>query len=479
MRETGGDSFNFDPTIGPPDSSYYGIAQWSSSRWSSLVDYANKQTPKESPQDLMTQLQYIWEEMNTTSYKSVVPKLKNATDPKQAALDFNSIFEVGADGSQRATDAQRAYNNFKDNSPTGAPTGSVGGSGGSSDSTMCCADGSPSGGGASAPSDLDKFLKVLAYQESGGDPTQPGSAGGARGKYQYIDSTWQSSASSYYPPANKYATANLAPEAVQDAVAYLEYLTKFKEYNGDIFKLAVSHFYPAANTDPSLLDVVPPANVITPRQYANSIVSKINSSGPWDKIPLKYASAPDFEKWLNKVSSAPSGSDSSPSTPAPGCGDSSGSGGSGSSASIQLPVAEKWWKLHPDYFTSPHHDHPADDIPVPRGTPVYSMTDGKVAWVDGSGCGVSVAINPTGYNNVEIGYCHGVTGSRLVHAGETVKAGQHLFDVDNTGDSHGDHLHVQILVNGVLHCPQDLMKAIGNHTAIPAYKDLPTSGCTD
>ena len=179
MRETGGDSFNLDPSSSPPASSYYGTFQWSAIRWAGVVDYANKQTPKKSPQDLTVQLEYAWKEMNTSSYKSVVPKLKNATDPKQAASDFNSIFEGGSDVGLRQADAQKAYDNFKDNTPSSTTGGS---SGSASTSTACCA----TGGSTGSPSDLDKFLKVLAYQESGGDPHQPGSAGGARGKYQDI-----------------------------------------------------------------------------------------------------------------------------------------------------------------------------------------------------------------------------------------------------------------------------------------------------
>lgn len=147
---------------------------------------------------------------------------------------------------------------------------------------------------------VDKFLKALAYQESGGDPRQPGSAGGARGKYQYIDSTWQSRFA-IYGPASSYNQAHLAPEQVQDAVAYIEYAVKFKELNNSLFKLAVSHFYPAANADKGLLDVVPPSNVITPRQYAEKLINSIKKGGEWEKIPLRYDEAPEFDTWLKKA----------------------------------------------------------------------------------------------------------------------------------------------------------------------------------
>lgn len=161
-------------------------------------------------------------------------------------------------------------------------------------------------GGASFGGDVDKFLQVLAQQESGGD-IKAISPTGARGKYQYIDSTWEASAKSYYPPAltgtkdgNRYR-ADLASEEVQDAVAYLEYSKKFKDFDNDISKLAISHFYPAANNNEALLDQYPPGNVITPRQYAEDIIDKMNSDGPWDNIPLKYTSAPEFAKYAQEA----------------------------------------------------------------------------------------------------------------------------------------------------------------------------------
>ena len=144
-------------------------------------------------------------------------------------------------------------------------------------------------------SPVDIFIRAIAKQESNGDPTQAGSAGGARGKYQYIDSTWQSNGKAFYPAATEFLTANQAPEAVQDAVMYLEYRQKYESLGHDLFKLAVSHFYPAANFNPALLDVVPPANVITPRQYAEGVLKKIDE-GAWKDIKLHYLDAPNFRQ---------------------------------------------------------------------------------------------------------------------------------------------------------------------------------------
>jgi N-acetylmuramoyl-L-alanine amidase len=144
---------------------------------------------------------------------------------------------------------------------------------------------------------IDKFLQVLAYKESGGVLGKT-SGTGAKGKYQYIDSTWKNTIKNNQMPWTNYPTANDAPESVQDAVAFIEYSKKFKTLDSDIFKLAVSHFYPKANTDESFLDIVPPGNVITPREYADAIEDMINTEGPWSTIALNYREAPGFAETI-------------------------------------------------------------------------------------------------------------------------------------------------------------------------------------
>lgn len=153
------------------------------------------------------------------------------------------------------------------------------------------------GGTATGGDTLTRFLQALAKQESNGN-IKAQSGTGARGKYQYIDSTWHGSAKQNYPPADAYATALDAPEEVQDALAYIEYARKFKQFNGDLFKLAISHFYPAANSNPSLLDQYPPGNVVTPRMYAQQFIQKVNS-GAGSEIPIKASQAKDFQKYLD------------------------------------------------------------------------------------------------------------------------------------------------------------------------------------
>lgn len=139
---------------------------------------------------------------------------------------------------------------------------------------------------------IDRILKTLAFRESSGNPKAENPGSSASGKYQYLDGTWKN-VSAEYQEARKYARAKDAPEPIQDAVAYIEYSKKVKTYNGDLFKIALSHFYPAAISDPSKLDSQIGTNTITPRQYADRFVRDYNDN-IGAKIALYYQDAPNL-----------------------------------------------------------------------------------------------------------------------------------------------------------------------------------------
>lgn len=170
-------------------------------------------------------------------------------------------------------------------------------------STLCNSSG--------ATSSLDDFLKALALHESGGNPAAANPGSSASGKYQYISSTWLARAD-IYGPANQYATAAAAPEAVQDAVAYIEYAKKFAQLDGDVEKLAISHFYPAVLGSPDRWDeIAPGANGgKTYRDYITEMTNKIGTPEA-QAIPLLYAQAPDFQSWLTKSGADVSGNTAS------------------------------------------------------------------------------------------------------------------------------------------------------------------------
>lgn len=148
-----------------------------------------------------------------------------------------------------------------------------------------------------------------------------------------------------------------------------------------------------------------------------------------------------------------------------------------------LPVDQKWYDQHPDWFTKPHHSYPSADIPVPTGTKVYAAAGGKIVKAP-------ITTNNTSYGNgveIDVGngilmiYAHGYDGGTLsgAHQGDTVKAGQLIMHSDDRGNSTGPHLHFEIRVNRTTVCPQSWLNAIGKKSAtIPAITSLPRSGCT-
>lgn len=157
------------------------------------------------------------------------------------------------------------------------------------------------------------------------------------------------------------------------------------------------------------------------------------------------------------------------------------SDGSGAvTGQYSLPVDKKWYTQNKDWFTKPHHDYPAADIPVPTGTNVYAVAKGKVSSLansgPGGGAGTHVFITD---GDVTYGYFHGTAGSLKVQVGDDIKPGQLLMLSDNTGHTTGAHLHFQIEIKGVKHCPQNLLVAIGDGTTPPDLSSLPTSGCTN
>jgi len=74
-------------------------------------------------------------------------------------------------------------------------------------------------------------------------------------------------------------------------------------------------------------------------------------------------------------------------------------------------------------------------------------------------------------------YCHG--DALLVAVGDTVAAGQQLLASGNTGRSSGPHLHLQIrTADGVLRCPQPLLRSLRDTGVGRDPVGLPSVGCS-
>jgi murein DD-endopeptidase MepM/ murein hydrolase activator NlpD len=146
------------------------------------------------------------------------------------------------------------------------------------------------------------------------------------------------------------------------------------------------------------------------------------------------------------------------------------------SGDYALPLERRWYDEHPQWFTKPHHDYPAADIPVPVGTPLYAVTNGVVVGTPTGGkCGIGIVFN--GDDGAQYTYCHGQPGTQAVVIGDHVAVGQHLLDSASTGNSTGPHLHFGIEAGGAKRCPQTFLVAIADGQPL-APESLPTSGCT-
>lgn len=162
----------------------------------------------------------------------------------------------------------------------------------------------------------------------------------------------------------------------------------------------------------------------------------------------------------------------------PGAGNSQNSTTSGG---LAWPVAKKWWDSNKALFLKPHNgggtftspnvDNIADDISLPKGTPVYALASGTVIKkplgrsshictgvpdVNNNG-GLEVQSKIQG-GTLLVAYAHGDN----VVSGNTVSVGDHIMDVARVGNSCGYHLHIDMSFNGKNICPQDVFLAMGN-----------------
>jgi hypothetical protein len=131
-------------------------------------------------------------------------------------------------------------------------------------------------------------------------------------------------------------------------------------------------------------------------------------------------------------------------------------------------------------FTKPHHDYPADDIPMPVGTQVYAVRGGTAHVSSNSSCGNELQIDGTDGNVYT--YCHAsniqVSDGDTVNTGDPVLKSGGLAGAAGAGDSTGPHLHLQITVHGTNVCPQGLLTD-WQQGQFESPANAPTSGCTD
>lgn len=321
----------------------------------------------------------------------------------------------------------------------------------------------PTSCGAASGS-LEAILATIRSLESGDNYTARAPGSSASGAYQFIDSTWDGHAG--------FTHAWQAPPAVQDEKATSE-VNRILDANGDDVSAVPVVWYLGYLPDPTspAWDTVPRAgagNRLTPREYQT--------------------------RWLTRLEELAAGGDaptSNPETTAPvanGCAPGVG----------LVPLAGGWsYPASLDLFANApvdraHHDYAAWDWPVPVGTPIYAIRGGVVTtaqtwpqnWFDYgcttsappcNACGVGVTITDTAGTTWT--YCHGQ--SRHVDLGATVTAGDQILTSGNTGRSTGSHLHLQIrTADGILRCPQPLLRSLRDVGAGIEPSFVPSSGCS-
>ena len=285
--------------------------------------------------------------------------------------------------------------------------------------------------------------------------------GGASGAYQYINITWQYWARRVDIDTVAYPVAYLAPPADQDRAADANITSILADHHDDVTAIPVAWYLPAALDDPALMDVVPmPAagNTLTPRQYQRRWMGRYTTTFvEHDGLTTAFDCITTLSTDRNWALPAPRG---------------------------LLTVAG---------LSAPHHDDPAADLMLGEHTPIYAIAAGTVTrethfdanWYTAgctsrnppagcATCGNGITIQSD--SGIRFTYCH---NSHLTAAvGDHIAVGQHIADSGNTGRSGAPHVHVELHVNNIRRCPQQLLVAIYNDEPIPDPATLPTTGCT-
>lgn len=104
--------------------------------------------------------------------------------------------------------------------------------------------------------------------------------------------------------------------------------------------------------------------------------------------------------------------------------------------------------------------HTGVDIAMEQGTPINAVLDGEVILVEKSetGYGYHFAIN-SGKNTISL-YAH--CSEILVEKGQKIKRGDVVGKVGTTGNSTGNHLHIEVIKDGVPINPEKYLKYKNN-----------------
>ena len=99
------------------------------------------------------------------------------------------------------------------------------------------------------------------------------------------------------------------------------------------------------------------------------------------------------------------------------------------------------------------HSHSGLDIAAAYGTPIKACASGTVTYSGNAGDGFGNYVIISHGNGVTTVYAH--CSQLLVSAGQTVSQGEVIAKVGSTGNSTGNHLHLEVRKNGVTYNPQN------------------------
>jgi len=119
---------------------------------------------------------------------------------------------------------------------------------------------------------------------------------------------------------------------------------------------------------------------------------------------------------------------------------------SSSSSGFIYPVPSAYSRITTALYYSSGQYHGAVDFGSAgiNGQPIYAVADGYVVTSERLSGSYGNYILIAHYNGLFTLYAHGQDGSRTVSAGQTVRQGQQIMRVGNTGNSTGPHLHFEI-----------------------------------
>lgn len=99
------------------------------------------------------------------------------------------------------------------------------------------------------------------------------------------------------------------------------------------------------------------------------------------------------------------------------------------------------------------HSHSGLDISAPYGTPIKAAASGTVTYSGNANDGYGYYVIISHGNGVTTLYAH--CSQLLVSKGQSVSQGEVIAKVGSTGNSTGNHLHLEVRKNGITYNPQN------------------------